>query len=70
MHATYVNVVSGMNGAYIIADPVAEKNLPSKKYDILILATSSYADTNPEVYDKESKDHSSSQHKMNRSEDQ
>jgi hypothetical protein len=50
MHATWPNVHNGMAGSYAIYDPVVEKLLPSRKYDVVILATTSYADTNPNVF--------------------
>lgn len=54
MHATWPNVKNGMAGCYTIYDPVVEKRLPSRKYDVAILATTSYADPNPNVFSNES----------------
>jgi hypothetical protein len=55
MHATWPNVKSGLAGSYVIYDPIVEKSLPSRKYDVVILAATSYADPNPNVFSNESK---------------
>ncbi len=54
MHATWPNVKNGMAGSYAIYDEEVERLLPSRKYDVVILATTSYADTNPNVFSNES----------------
>lgn len=62
MHATWPNVRNGMAGSYIIRDPVAEKDLPRGNYDVVVLATTSYADPDPNAFANQSQSQKTKPH--------